>query len=428
MRARGRTPVGRWATTSVPAPLRYRDFALLWSGQTVSVAGDGIFTVALAVQSLRVDRSPVVLAVVFAARLLPTVVLVLLGGIVVDRVPRRLAMLASDLARGLAVAAIAALTATGVLTVGELVGMSVAFGVADAFFYPASTAIVPELLSDALLVPASALSSLSRVIAQQLIGPAIGGVIVASVGTAASFAFDAVSFTVSAACLLAISTQPRAVGSARSMLGEVREGLTYVRSQPWLWLSIAVAGLGNFAIFSPLGVLIPLLIRHVFHDGAAALGLTLAAGGAGGVIAVLAVNRRGVPDRPMLAIVGVWTAGGLAGGAIGLSPGAWAAAPLYAATSALVMYGNALWTPLMQRIVPRRLLGRASSVDWLVSIALTPLGIVAAGAIAAGAGVRTTILAGGAAAGLAGCALLHPGIREAGHGQPHASDSVRSHS
>jgi hypothetical protein len=114
----------------------------------------------------------------------------------------------------------------------------------------------------------------------------------------------------------------------------------------------------------------------------------------------------------VLAIVGVWTAAGLVGGTIGLSSGVWATAPLYAVTTALVMYGNALWTPLMQRIVPRRLIGRAASVDWLVSIALTPLGIIASGGIAAALGVRTTIIGGGALAGLSGCALLVPGVHQ----------------
>jgi hypothetical protein len=159
-------------------------------------------------------------------------------------------------------------------------------------------------------------------------------------------------------------------------------------------------------------VLIPLLTRHVFHRGAAALGLTLAAGGAGGLAAVLFVGRRGLPQRPVTAMWGGWAAAGLLAACLGLASDVWEAAPLFAIGAALLMYGNALWTPLMQRLVPRRLLGRASSVDWLVSIALSPLGIIAAGAVAAKIGTRDTIILGGVLASASGVCLLVPGVRD----------------
>ena len=403
---------GDWRTRGPASALRHRDFAWLWSGQTVSVAGDGIFTVALAVETLRIDDRSFALALVLAARLVPTVLLLLVGGVVVDRVPRRMAMLASDAVRGVAVSIIAVLVAVGSLRLGGLVVMSIVFGTADAFFSPASTALVPELLPEELFVHASALSSLSRVFAQQLLGPALGGVIVAAAGTAWSFGLDGASFAVSAGCLLVVRSRSRPSPSGHSVLEEAREGLSYVRSQPWLWATLIGAGLANFAIFSPLGVLIPLLVRHVLGGGAVALGLTLAAGGAGGITAILALGRQGLPRWPITTMWIGWAAAGLVAACLGLVGEVWEAAPLYAVASGLLMYGNALWTPLMQRLVPDRLLGRASSVDWLVSIALSPLGIVAAGGVAAAIGVRPTILAGGALASLAGLCLLIPGVRD----------------
>jgi MFS family permease len=159
------------------AALRHRDFALLWSGQSISLVGDGVFTVALALETLHVDDHPAALSFVLAARLLPTVLLLLVGGVIVDRMPRRLAMLVSDVARGLAVGAIALLVALGDIHVWELVVMSVLFGAADALFYPASTAVVPEILPAELLVQGSALNASSHTAAQALIGPALGGLI-----------------------------------------------------------------------------------------------------------------------------------------------------------------------------------------------------------------------------------------------------------
>jgi len=137
--------------------LRERDFALLWSGQSVSSVGDGIFTIALALETLRIDHNPTGLAFVFAARAVPSVCFALIGGVVVDRVSRRLAMLASDGVRGLAVGAIALLVGAGALQLWELIVMSAIFGAADAFFGPASMAFLPELLPADLLVQGNAL-------------------------------------------------------------------------------------------------------------------------------------------------------------------------------------------------------------------------------------------------------------------------------
>jgi MFS family permease len=395
--------------------LRHRDFALLWAGQTVSVAGDGIFTVALALETLRVDDRPSALSFVLAARLVPTVLLLLLGGVVVDRVPRRLAMLASDGARGVAVGVIAYLIGRHSIHLGGLLIMALAFGVADAFFNPASSAILPELLPEDLLVRGNALSSSSQMMAQMLIGPALGGIIVAAVGSAWSFGLDAASFGISAVCLLCMHPVPapiRPTGVRPSALSDVREGLRYCRSQPWLWVTILAAGLANFAAFSPSGVLIPLLVRHVLHQGPLALGFVLAAGGASAIAVTLLVGHRGMPARP---ITPMWIGWGLAGVAIGLAglaPDVWILGPVYAVATALLMFGNALWNPLMQQRVPRHLLGRASSVDWMLSLGLSPLGIVVAGALAGVIGTRTTMFAGGLLSAGAALCLLVPGVRD----------------
>src|SRR5260370_26226985 len=143
---------GAFSLRKAPAPLRHRDFALLWSGQSVSMAGDGIFIVALALETLRVDNSPTALSLVLAARIVPTVCLLLLGGVVVDRIPRRLAMLTSDAVRGLSVATIAAGIAAGGLHPWALLFLSRIFGVGAAFFGAAAVALVPAPLpADAIL-------------------------------------------------------------------------------------------------------------------------------------------------------------------------------------------------------------------------------------------------------------------------------------
>ncbi|MGH3149699.1 MAG: MFS transporter [Streptosporangiaceae bacterium] len=392
------------------AALRQRDFALLWSGQTVSLAGNGVFTVALPLEVLRLTGSSLDLALIVSARTIPAVVLLLVGGTLVDRLPRRLVMLVSDGCCGLSVGLVAVLIAAGRGRLWELATLSAAFGVASAFFKPASTAITPEIVPGELLVSASSLSSLSQSLAQYLLGPLAGGVIVAATGTAWAFGIDAVSFAVSAGCLAAMRPVARPAASGAPMLDGIREGLRYCRSQPWLWWSMIAVGVANFACYVPLAVLEPLLVRHVFLAGPLALGVLYSASGAGGALASVLAVRWPAPRRPVVAIWAAWAGAGLAAVLLGLAPRVWVAVVFAGLTWCGVTYGNIVWFPLMQRNVPADMLGRASSVDWALSLALAPLGTIAAGAAAGLAGVRATLIVGGAVAAATGAVLLNPAV------------------
>ncbi len=395
-----------------PAALRHRDFALLWSGQSISLVGDGVYTVALALETLRIDNHPLALSLVLAARLLPTVLLLVAGGVIVDRVPRRLAMLASDSTRGVAVAVVAALVALGTLQIWELVVISAVFGAADALFYPAATAVTPEILPADLLLQGSALNHTSQTVSQALIGPALGGLVVATLGYQWGFAIDAASFAVSAGCVIAMSSRPRPEPSGHSPLADAREGLRYVRSQRWLWVSLVAAGLANFAAFSPLSVLVPLLVRNVLGQGPLALGLVLAAGGVGGGVTAIVVARFGAPRLRITSMWAGWAVSAAAIVGLAFAPNVWFAGAFAFVITGTLMYGNILWYPIMQEIVPPELLGRASSVDWLVSLSLSPLGVLVSGALAGVIGTRVTMLIGGCIS-LALCGVLFvPGVRD----------------
>lgn len=393
-------------------PLRHRDFALLWSGQAVSQLGDGVFTVTLAIEALRLDHRAIGLSYVLAARLLPAVLFTLAGGVLVDRVPRRLAMLASDLARGAAVAIVTVLVATGEIHLTWLVLMAFVFGLGDAVFFPAAMAITPELLPSELLVGASALNGTSLQVAGVLIGPAVGGLLVGFLGTAWGFGIDAVSFLVSAAAISAMSARSSPMPSGHSPLEDLREGLRFCRSRRWLWVSMLGASLGNFVAFSPLGAMIPLLVKHVLHGGGVALGLVLAAGGLGGATATVIAGRRRPPRRRL---VHLWVGWGLSGvGVLGLGfvPDLWLAGGVVFVTYGLDAYGSVMFNPLIQEGVPEALLGRVSSVDYLFGFALSPLALVAAGAAADAIGVRPTLIVGGALTALTACIPFLPGVED----------------
>jgi MFS family permease len=396
----------------------------MWAGQSVSMAGDGIFVVAVVLEALRLGHSATALSFVIAARIGPAVCLLLLGGAMVDRAPRRLTMLAGDVGRGIAVGLIALATATGTARLWQLLVMAVIFGVCDAFFAPASAAIMPELLPTDLLVQGNSLLTSSKQAAQNLIGPAVGGLVVVTAGTAAAFAADAASFAVGAACLLAMPGRARraTTGPVRrpSLLAGAREGLRYCAARRWLWMAITSHALINLAATAPLVVLVPLLVKQVMQQSGAVLGLVLAAGGLGGITGAAIAGRIRVPRRRVTAS---WLAFGAAGVAlVGLAAAsnAWYAALLFALLWACATYGNVLWSAIVQEEVPVDMLGRASSIEWMVSFAGTPAGIVAAGLLAASVGVRPTMLAGGIVATAVPLGLIVPGVRDPERAQPAA--------
>ncbi len=397
---------------ALPRALRNRDYALLWGGQSVSVIGDGIYTVALALEALRISNHASTLALVEAARVAPNALLLILAGALVDRLPRRLVVLGADAARGGAIAAVAVLGVTHLLDVTELVVLSAVVGIGDAFFYPAYRAIMPELLPSELLTQGNAFNSASQTVGAAFLGPALGGIIVAAGGTSTAFAVDAASFGVSAACLLAMRRIPAPASSGKSVVADARVGIRWTIRQKWLWYGIIAAGMANFAGFSPTAVTIPLIVRDVLHQRAIAYGATFAVGGAGGLAAAVVAGKLGSPRRRMSLIWAAWAAAAVALFGIGLAPDVAVVAACGAVTYFGLTYGNLLWGTLMQVAVPPEMLGRASSVDWLFSICLSPLGIVFAGLLATAVGARETVLI-GAAVSVVTCAVVFlPGVRD----------------
>ncbi|HXZ82747.1 MAG TPA: MFS transporter [Acidimicrobiales bacterium] len=392
--------------------LSERDFALLWGGQTASILGDGVFNVALALETLRVSDHASTLSYVIAARVSPTVILLLLAGAVVDRLPRRFTVLSADLVRGVAVGAIAGAVVAHALTVTELGAISAAVGAADAFFFPAYAAIVPEILPSTLLIEANAFNNASQVLGQSLAGPAIGGVLIAAFGSASAFAVDAASFFVAAGCVAAMHARPAPRPSGKSMLADAAAGLRWTRSQPWLWDTIVAASVANFVAFMPFAVLGPLLIRDVLHQGPTQYGLVFAAAGLGGAAASAAVIRFGSPRRRVSVMWSSWALAAAALTLIGLAPDVFVVAALGAVAFGLLQYANMLWNTMMQQLVPSEMLGRASSVDWLFSMCLSPIGLLLAGVAAGAIGVRPAIAGGGLLAAAMALVVFIPGVRD----------------
>ncbi len=404
---------GRWRARLL-SPLRYRDFRLLYGGLCVSLFGDGIFLVALAWQVYAIWDAPTALAAVGIAMTAPMVAFLLIGGVVSDRIDRRLVMVASDVVRAVAIGVLAVLSLSGALELWNLIAVVAVYGAAAAFFGPAFDAITPTVLPPEELPQANALDQLIRPLALRLAGPAVGGVIVAAGGLPAAFAIDAATFVVSAGAVLAMRRPAGVLGTPQRMdLGaDLREGLRYVRSHTWLWGTLGAAAVAYLLFMGPTEVLVPYLVKEDLGGSAAALGLVFAAGGVGSVLCALVLGETGLPRRDITFMYVAWTLATLAVAGYGLASSIALLMLASFAFNALETAGIIVWATAKQRHVPGPLLGRVSSLDWLISTALLPLSFALAGPVSAALGARTTLIAAAVLGGIVTfAALFLPGMR-----------------
>jgi len=394
-------------------PLRERDFRLLWSAMCISLLGDGAFLVALAWQVYALSDAPTALSVVGIAMTVPTILFLLVGGVASDRLDRRSILIAADVGRGIAVGLMAILAVGGWLELWHLILLAAVYGTGSAFFAPAFDAFVPDLLPPERLAQANALDQLVRPLALRLLGPALGGVIVGVAGASAVFALDAASFAVSCAVLLLIRAPARrSVVVAGSVIADLRAGWRYVRERSWLWATFASAAIAYLLFMGPVEVLLPYVVKHPLHGDATDLGMVFAAGGLGSVICAVMVGRRGLPRRTMTVMYVVWTLATLAVAGYGLASAIWQLMLASLAFNALETAGTIIWATVKQRHVPGHLLGRVSSLDWLISIGLLPLSFALTGPAAAAFGAQATLVAAGVLGAIVtAAALLVPGTR-----------------
>ena len=389
-------------------PLRGRAFRLYWVGQTTSAYGDQVFLVALALQVLRLGGGARELGLVNAAAGGALVVFLVVGGVVVDRVPRRAVLVASDLARMGVMVYLGVASLAGELTIGSLAVAAVFYGAADAFFWPAKTAVLPDLVTREQLMPANSLAS-SAHRSSLILGPGIGGLLVVAAGPGAAFLFDAATFAVSAACLLAIGRVPRLPAAPvpeapARLLTDLREGVREVTRHRWLWVTILLFTFIVFLVVGPEDVLLPVYLEQRF-DAAQAYGLVLACTGLGAVGGALLTGLVGPVRRGLWAYAaGLVSALALAGYA--LAGDVWQLALLAVAWGAGIEGFQVIWDTSVQELVRPEALGRVASLDAIGSLALLPASFALVGIAAEQVGARPVF----AVAGLGAAVLLVVGF------------------
>jgi MFS family permease len=369
--------------------LAERNFRLLFASSTISGLGDGISVVALVFAVLQVTDSAIALGLVIAARQIADAAIVLAAGVWADRFPRHVVLIVVAVVQGAAQAATGMLVLTGSATIPIIIVLQAIYGLAEGFYLPASTGLIPATISPGRLQEANALLGLSRN-ATRIVGPAIGGAIVAAGSPGSALLADAASFAAAALLLVPLTLPVRAeVVEAKSFFEELRQGWDEFRRQTWIWTTIVFFGIGNFA-FASYFVLGPIIAKRDLGGAPAWAALTAAFSVGALVGGVLAIRIR--PKKPLAAsCMAAWV--------FLLQPlGMGLGLPLpvllvfsVAAGCGLAIH-IALWFTVFQQNVPEESLSRVSSYDSFGSFVLLPLGAALAGPVAAVIGVQETLI------------------------------------
>ncbi|HET6258648.1 MFS transporter [Pseudonocardia sp.] len=378
-------------------PFRHREYRLLATSMAASLFASGLWLVAIVYQVIALDGGPSELSVVAAASSVGLLVSVLIGGVAADRLPKRAVMIAVEAVRIASAGTAGVLGVTGALQLWHLAVIAFVVGAAEAFFYPAYSAILPTLLPPDELLAANGVEGTLRPIAQQALGPALAGVLVGAFVPGISLLLAAGIYALALVALLAMRTAPvTPMEAGNSVLADLVEGFRYLFRTGWLFATLAFATLYVLVLIGPIEVLLPFAVRDQVGGGASSFALVLGAFGIGGAVGSIVVSSWRLPRRYLTAMILLWGAGAAPLVLIGVTRHLWVMAAATFVVGFTGAVATVIWGTLLQRRVPPHLLGRVSSLDFFVSLALMPVSMALAGPVGEWLGVPMTFVLAGA--------------------------------
>jgi len=403
------------STTNVPAtpaqhPLRERNFRLLLTGSTISLLGDQCYLVALPWLVLQMTGSSVAMGTILMAAAIPRAVLMLLGGVLTDRISPRKIMMSTASARTIFVGVIGALVWFHILHIWELYALSFAFGVADAFAIPAGQAYLPSLVKREQLVAANSVFQ-STAQLTTIGGPAPAGLLIRAFGVAWAFILDAISFLFIIGALWMLPDPAQApAGARKAMWASIAEGIGHVRKDVALRSLVLVIAVMNFCIAGPGAVGIAYLVKTRLGSPTA-YGLAVSALAAGGLMGALLAGVWRVRQRGVL-ILSSCVAIGLCLATLGFAGRLWSVAGTLLLMGVTAGLANVQIIAWIQQRIEAAVRGRVMSVVMLAALGLTPISLALAGIVIAWSLKWMFVIGGSAMVMVAAAAALHKQVRE----------------
>ena len=371
--------------------LSNRNYRLFWTGQLISLMGTWMQDTALALLVLHLTNSPLALGLTMTIRFTPALLLSLVGGVLADRLPKRATLIGTQSIQLAVALTLAILASNNVITVGLIYALAALRGTVDAVDMPTRQAFIAEMVGTKDLPNAVALNSMQFNVAR-IVGPAIGAIVIATVGLAACFYLNAASFL---AVIIAYSIMresqllPAVRASGEGVLRQVRQGVRYAVATPDVLVILMVMGaIGTFGY--NFQTMLPLLSTYVLHSGATGLSILLASMGIGSVVAGLVVAYRGTATlRLLLVAAGVFTALLFVVGFSRWEPVTAILVFLMGACGVLFMTTA---NTRLQLVVPGDMRGRVMGMYALLFVGTTPIGSALVGTLAERTGVPAMVV------------------------------------
>lgn len=399
-------------TASNPAiqhPLRNPNYRLWLVGGTISFLGDQFYMLALPWLILQQTGSAVAMGAVMMAGSVPRALLMLMGGAVSDRISARKIMMTTATARTICVAVIGVLIWYHILQMWELYALAVAFGIADAFAAPASTAFMPSLVAPEQMVAASSVGQTAAQLTT-IVGPVPAGFVIKTLGVAWAFFVDAISFLFIIGALWKLPDPPKSQAASKAVWHSILEGITYVRKDVPLRSFMLLAMIMNLCFMGPVSIGLTYLIKTRFGSPAI-LGTLMSSVAVGSLLGALLagvwkIHRRGILILVVAAVLSPFL------GSIGFMESVWSLGTVLfviGVIAALMNVHIGAW--VMQRI-DASVRGRVASVLMLATFGIMPISFAIAGFLIAWNLKFTFLIAGLAMLITAAGASLPKAVRE----------------
>lgn len=391
----------------MPTPRAFRPFStaqyrILTLALLMSLLGAGVWLVAVVWQVIALGGGPADLSLVATGASVGLVGAVLIGGVAADRIPQKRILVTVEAVKAAAIGTAAVLTFTGSVEIWHLAAVGFVLGACDGFFYPAYSALLPAVLPADELLAANGIEGMLRPTVMQAAGPALSSAVIAAASPAVAMAIVAVAQLLAVTALAILRTTPvrremdESAHPLKAVLVDLKDGFTYMVRTPWLLGTLLYATLLVLLIMGPIEVLLPFAVKDQTGGGAGAFALAIGAFGIGGAAGSLLVASLPLPRRYLTLMVLLWGVGSAPLAVIGLTD------RLAVMVAALFVVGVAfsaaqvIWGTLLQRRVPPAMLGRVSSLDFFVSLALMPVSMALAGPVGERIGLAPAFLVAGA--------------------------------